>query len=72
MQITAQGVMTLKRKTRDDDLAAFQELIEKYEIKKVVAGLPLNMDGSESAQTRKNSELLSIHKETAESRNHLY
>ncbi|MBU4438448.1 MAG: Holliday junction resolvase RuvX [Acetobacterium sp.] len=53
LQITAQGVMTLKRKTRDDDLVAFQELIAKYEIKKVVAGLPLNMDGSESAQTRK-------------------
>ncbi len=53
LQITAQGVMTLKRKTRDDDLDAFRDLIAKYEIKKVVAGLPLNMDGSESAQTRK-------------------
>ena len=53
LQITAQGVMTLKRKTRDDDLEAFRDLITKYEIKKVVAGLPLNMDGSESAQTRK-------------------
>lgn len=53
LQITAQGVMTLKRKTREDDLEAFRELIAKYEIKKVVAGLPLNMDGSESAQTRK-------------------
>ncbi|PKM59243.1 RuvX/YqgF family protein [Acetobacterium sp.] len=53
LQITAQGVMTLKRKTRDDDLEAFRELIAKYEIKKVVAGLPLNMNGSESAQTRK-------------------
>ena len=53
LQITAQGVMTLKRKTRDDDLEAFRDLIAKYEIKKVVAGLPLNMDGSESAQTRK-------------------
>ncbi|KAF5078968.1 putative pre-16S rRNA nuclease [anaerobic digester metagenome] len=53
LQITAQGVMTLKRKTRDDDLEAFRDLIDKYEIKKVVAGLPLNMDGSESAQTRK-------------------
>lgn len=53
LQITAQGVMTLKRKTRDDDLQAFRELIEKYEIKKIVSGLPLNMNGSESAQTRK-------------------
>ena len=53
LQITAQGVMTLKRKTRDDGLEAFRDLIAKYEIKKVVAGLPLNMDGSESAQTRK-------------------
>lgn len=53
LQITAQGVMTLRRKTRDDDLEAFSELIEKYELKKIVAGLPLNMDGTESAQTRK-------------------
>jgi putative Holliday junction resolvase len=53
LQITAQGVMTLRRKTRDDDLQAFRELVEKYDLKKIVAGLPLNMDGSESAQTRK-------------------
>ncbi|MGL4606810.1 MAG: Holliday junction resolvase RuvX [Eubacteriaceae bacterium] len=53
LQITAQGVMTLKRKTREDDLLAFQGLIDHYEIKKIVAGLPMNMDGSESAQTRK-------------------
>lgn len=53
LQITAQGVMTLKRKTREDDLAAFKELIDQYQIKKIVAGLPLSMDDSESAQTRK-------------------
>ncbi|MGV8905327.1 MAG: Holliday junction resolvase RuvX [Acetobacterium sp.] len=53
LQITAQGVMTLRRKTRDDDLEAFQELIDKYDLKKIVAGLPMNMDGTESAQTRK-------------------
>jgi len=53
LQITAQGVMTVKRKTRDDDLEAFRQLVEKYEIKRIVAGLPVNMDGSESAQTRK-------------------
>ncbi|WKY47242.1 Holliday junction resolvase RuvX [Eubacteriaceae bacterium ES3] len=50
---TAQGVMTLKRKTRDDDLLAFKELIDRYDIKTIVAGLPVSMDGSESAQTRK-------------------
>lgn len=53
LQITAQGVMTVRRKTRDDDLEAFRQLVEKYEIKRIVAGLPVNMDGSESAQTRK-------------------
>ena len=53
LQITAQGVMTYRRKTRDDDLEAFREIIEKYELKKIVAGLPLNMDSTESAQTRK-------------------
>lgn len=51
--ITAQGVMTLKRKSREDDLSAFKELIERYQIKTIVAGLPVSMDGSESAQTRK-------------------
>ncbi|WKY43852.1 Holliday junction resolvase RuvX [Eubacteriaceae bacterium ES2] len=53
LHITAQGVMTLKRKSREDDLRAFKELIEHYEIKTIVAGLPVSMDGSESAQTRK-------------------
>jgi putative Holliday junction resolvase len=53
LYITAQGVMTLKRKSREDDLLAFKKLLEEYEIKTIVAGLPVSMDGSESAQTRK-------------------
>lgn len=53
LQITAQGLMTLKRKSREEDLAAFQKLIDDYQIKTIVAGLPFSMDGSESAQTRK-------------------
>jgi putative Holliday junction resolvase len=53
LHITAQGVMTLKRKSREDDLLAFKKLLEEYEIKTIVAGLPVSMDGSESAQTRK-------------------
>ena len=53
LHITAQGVMTLKRKSREEDLDAFEKLIEKYQIKRIVAGLPFSMDGSESAQTRK-------------------
>ncbi|MDI3537566.1 MAG: Holliday junction resolvase RuvX [Eubacteriaceae bacterium] len=53
LHITAQGVMTLKRKSREDDLLAFKKLLEEYGIKTIVAGLPVSMDGSESAQTRK-------------------
>lgn len=53
LQITAQGVMTLRRKTREDDLEAFRQLIEKYDLKKIVSGLPMNMNGTESTQTRK-------------------
>lgn len=53
LHITAQGLMTLKRKSREEDLKAFEELIKTYQIKKIVAGLPISMDGSESAQTRK-------------------
>ncbi len=51
--VTAQGYRTWKRKSRDEDLAFFTDVAEQFNVELIVAGKPLNMDGSESSQTRK-------------------
>lgn len=43
---TAQGVGTLPNKVYDKMMANLIELIDKYNAKKIVLGLPKNMDGS--------------------------
>ncbi|MDO4288853.1 MAG: Holliday junction resolvase RuvX [Eubacterium sp.] len=51
--VTAQGYRTWKRKSRDEDLEFFADVAEQFNVELMVAGKPLNMDGTESAQTRK-------------------
>ena len=53
LRITAQPYRTYKRGTREDDLSFFNDLITQYNVETIVCGLPLNIDGTESAQTRK-------------------
>jgi len=45
--ITAQPVGVIKREGKKKILGRIKELIEKQDIKKILIGLPLNMDGSE-------------------------
>ena len=45
--LTAQGVETIRRKSLADDLKRLGELMEVYETKSLVSGLPKNMDGTE-------------------------
>ena len=45
--LTAQTVTTVRRTNLKADLAALQKLVEEYEARGFVVGLPLNMDGSE-------------------------
>ena len=45
--LTAQGVETIRRRSEEDDLKRLGELMEQYETKHLVSGLPKNMDGSE-------------------------
>ncbi len=45
--LTAQGVETIRRKSLADDLKRLGELMEMYETKSLVSGLPKNMDGTE-------------------------
>jgi putative Holliday junction resolvase len=45
--LTAQGVETIRRKSLKDDLQRLGELMEQYETKSLVSGLPKNMNGTE-------------------------
>ncbi|BCJ86294.1 Holliday junction resolvase RuvX [Effusibacillus dendaii] len=44
--MTAQGLDVLRRKSETDDLNALREIIQKYEIVKIVLGFPRNMNGT--------------------------
>jgi putative Holliday junction resolvase len=44
--ITAQGLKTVKRKSKEEDLKEINTIIKQFEIGKIVVGLPKNMDGA--------------------------
>jgi putative Holliday junction resolvase len=46
LELTAQGLKTLKRKSREDDLREIATIIGQFEINKIVVGLPRNMNGT--------------------------
>lgn len=43
---TAQGLETIKRQSKEKDLARLKEWIDKYQIGAIVVGLPKNMNGT--------------------------
>ena len=45
-QTIATPKLTIKRKSNQKDFAALEALVKEYNIKTVIIGLPLNMDGS--------------------------
>lgn len=53
LQLTAQGVTTIRRESKVKDYEALKEIIDEYEIKKVVVGLPKNMNGTIGPQGEK-------------------
>lgn len=44
--ITAQGVKTIRRKSKDEDSKEIIKIIDQFDIGKIVVGLPKNMDGT--------------------------
>jgi putative Holliday junction resolvase len=44
--ITAQGLKTIRRKSKDEDLNEIIKIIDQFDIGKIVVGLPKNMDGT--------------------------
>lgn len=53
LQFTAQGLTTIRREGKKKDYAALEEIINEYNIKTVVVGLPKNMNGSIGPQGEK-------------------
>lgn len=53
LQITAQGITTIRRIGKKKDFAEIENIINEYDIKKIVVGLPKNMNGSIGPQGEK-------------------
>jgi putative holliday junction resolvase len=51
--LTAQGLPTIIRKTKKQDLNILGSLIRDYKVEKIVIGYPLRIDGSEGIQCEK-------------------
>lgn len=53
LQLTAQGVKTIKRVGKKKDFLELKEIIDEYNIKSIVLGLPKNMNGTIGPQSEK-------------------
>lgn len=57
--MTAQSRPTLERKDFSKDIDALRRIIAEDDVCKVIVGLPLHMDGSESRQSKKVAQFAS-------------
>ena len=53
LQMTAQGLKTIKRTSNKEDYQEIKNLVDEYNINKIVVGLPKNMNGSLGPQSEK-------------------
>src|SRR5271165_3673602 len=51
--VTAQGLPTLRRSNKRNDLDHLRRVIRQYDVSEIVMGLPLRMSGSEGIQSEK-------------------
>ena len=51
--ITAQGVTTIIRASKEEDAAALKALIDKYDVEKLIVGLPKNMNNTLGFQAKR-------------------
>jgi putative pre-16S rRNA nuclease len=51
--ITAQGLETLQRQNKRQDMAALERVIRDHQVREIVVGLPLRMSGAEGTQSEK-------------------
>lgn len=50
--LAARPLMTLTRTTRGDDMDAILGIIRRHDVKRIVVGMPLNMDGRRGPRAR--------------------
>ena len=61
LNITVQGLETIQRKESDKNvLKRLDEILEEYEIEKIVVGLPINLKGEKTKRTEATEKF--IHK----------
>lgn len=53
LQLTAQGLTTIRRESKVKDYDALKGIIDEYDIKKIVVGLPKNMNNTIGPQGEK-------------------
>jgi putative Holliday junction resolvase len=58
--MTAQGLATIARKNRRQDLEEIAGFIRKYNVEKIVIGYPIRLDGTEGIQCEKISKFASL------------
>lgn len=56
--ITAQGVESIKHTGEKQLLNRLREIIEEYQVKKIVIGLPLNMNATSGARVEKTKKFI--------------
>ncbi len=59
-QFIANGYENYQRTSLRNDLNHLKQIINDNKVGKIVVGLPLNMDGSESGQTLKTKEFIEV------------
>ena len=65
MGMTAQGVKTIKRTSKKNDIEEIKTIIKDKQVNKIVSGLPKNMNGTVCPQGEKVKKLCElIHEET--------
>jgi putative holliday junction resolvase len=53
LRITAQGLDTIQRQNKRRDYEALRQVLEKYDVREIVVGLPLRLSGAEGTQSDK-------------------
>ena len=53
LQLTAQSLKTILRKTPEDDLKELASIIHQFDVSQIVVGLPRNMNGTLGEQAEK-------------------
>lgn len=63
MGMTAQGVTTIKRSSKKNDIEALKQIVEERQVNLIVSGLPKNMNGTIGTQAEKVMKFCDLIKE---------